>query len=185
MIRRTLVVCLASAGLAVEAPGCGGSSSTSSSGTTASTTAALKPEVWASKTQALCRAKRTALARLGGVHITNAGIAQEGLPAVKRKLVGYLTKLIALLKDFSGRQQELTPPASAALAMQQAAADDQKAQSATVLLRNRVAAARTASALSAAFRVWGATLQKLAVRGEAIAERLNLPDCKAGSGASP
>jgi hypothetical protein len=40
----------------------------------------------------LCREKRAAIAGLGNVHITYAGIARAGLPAVKRSLDGYLAR---------------------------------------------------------------------------------------------
>lgn len=154
--------------------GCGGSSSQTH------TDDASARAAWAAKTQQLCREKRSSIARLGGVHITFAGIARVGLPAVKRSLDGYLGRLLDVLRSYSRRQQQLATPSSAASAMNEAMAVDRQSQAATVRVRDEVGAARNAAELSAAFGRWTATLRQLSARGDALARQLGLSACASG-----
>ena len=162
------------AGLLLSSLGCGGTSSTS----------VTDGNAWATKTQQLCREKRAAIVRLGYIHITYAGIARVGLPSVKRSLESYLGRLLAVLRDFSQRQQQFATPPSLVPTMKQATEVDAESQQATSRLRQEVANTKTAAGLSAAFQRWTASLQRLAARGDALARQLNLPDCKSNS-ASP
>ncbi len=172
--RRSLVVFLTLAGLAFGSLGCGGSASSTSSA------AASAPTSWATQTEQLCREKLAAIAGLGYVHITDAGIARLGLPAVKRKLDHYLARLLAVLSDFARRQGRLSPPPSVRAPMAVATKVDLQSQAATLRLRRDVARAGSASALAAAFRVWIASSERLAARGDELARQLDLPDCRSG-----
>jgi hypothetical protein len=134
--------------------------------------------VWASSTQQLCQQKRAAIANLGSVHITYAGIARVGLPAVKRSLEGCLDRLLAVLREFSRRQQQLATPPAFVSTIRIAAEVDAESEAATTQLRAAVARARSATELSAAFRAWLTTLSQLSPRGDAAAARLNLPACR-------
>jgi hypothetical protein len=149
-------------------------SSTSSASTSARAT-------WAARTQQLCREKRLMVGQLGSVHITYAGIARVGLPAVKRWLDRYLARLLAILRDSSQRQRQLPIPPSLSSTIAMATEIDRQSQSATRRLRHDVASAGTAAALSGAFRAWIATSQRLAARGDALARQLNLPMCRSGA----
>lgn len=154
--------------------GCGGSSS--STRTTGASSAGV---AWAAQTQALCREKRAAIAHLGSAHITYAGIARVGLPAVKRTLDAYLGRVLGVLRAFSSRQRQLTTPAADVSAMGTAAEIDAESQAATARLKAEIAGVGNARALSAAFRSWLASLQQLTARGNAVARQLNLPACRA------
>ena len=169
--------------------GCGGSASSASGSasstlTTSTTSSAVSDRaVWASRTQQLCLEKRAAIIRLGNIHITYGGIRRVGLPAVKRILDRYLARLLAVLHDFSARQQQLAAPAEVRAAIAQAAAVDRQSQQATTRLRADIARAGTPAAFAAAFRAWIATTTRLAERGDAIARQLDLPNCRSGAGA--
>jgi hypothetical protein len=181
---KTRIPVVACAGLLLSLTGCGGSNATTHTGAGPSNASANAVATWASRTQQLCREKRAAIARLGYVHITYAGIARVGLPTVKRSLEGYLGRLMALLRDFSRRQRQVATPPSVASTMRMATEADAQSQAATSRLRRAVMNAKTAVELSAAFRGWIATLRGLAARGDALAQQLNLPDCRSGSAAS-
>lgn len=133
--------------------------------------------MWAARTQRLCRRKQAAIARLGNVNITYAGIARIGLPAVKRLLDAYLLRLLDVLHTFSRRQARLATPPRLVPAMNLAKKIDARSQAATLQLERAVAGTRTATGLSAAFHVWLAKLHQLAVVGDAVAARLKLPAC--------
>lgn len=163
---------LACAGLLLAA--CGGASSSSHTTSKPSSTV-----VWASSTQQLCREKQAAISNLGGVHITYAGIARVGLPAVKRSLEGYLDRLLAVLREFSERQHRLATPPAFVSTMKAAAETDAESEAATSRLRASVARLTSAAQLSAAFRAWATTLSQLSARGDAEAARLKLPACRA------
>jgi hypothetical protein len=164
--------------LALSLLGCGGGG-TSTSRTTTSTSADARA-VWAQQTQQLCREKRAAITGLGDIHITYGGIAREGLPAVKRLLDRYLVRLLAVLHDFSLRQRQLTTPASVSATVALAEDIDRHSRAATRRLRVELARTATAAQFSAVFRNWIATEQRLAVRGDALAQQLNLPSCHSG-----
>jgi hypothetical protein len=174
--------------LAALLAGCGGSSSSSPS-----TTAASKPSpaaqtaAWTSSVKQLCVQKRAAIARLGNVHITYAGIARVGLPAVKRDLEAYLGRLQAVLREFAARRRALTTPPSLVSTVQGVDQIDDQSTAATRRLQAAVARVGSASELSAAFRTWLATLQGLVVRGNSLAQQLNLvPECgSSGPNAGP
>ncbi len=157
---------------------------TATSATTASTPSA-GIAAWASQTQKLCIAKRAAVARLGYVNITYAGIARVGLPAVKRSLDRYLANLLAVLNDFSHRQQGIATPPSLRPVISQAAAIDLQSQNATRRVRTVVASSNTAAELSAGFNAWLMTLQRLSARGDAVARQLGLGACRSGATATP
>jgi hypothetical protein len=186
--------------------GCGGSSSSpsttsnpasTSTGTSATasktsrTTTAQKPKhaapslaAWSYETQQLCREKRAAVAGLGNVHITYAGIQRVGLPGVKRLLDHYLNRLIGVLDDFSRRQRRIATPASVASVMAAANQVNRQSVAATTQLKLDIAQAGTVSELSQAFQNWLSTTAQLAARGDAAARRLNLPACQSGISAS-
>jgi hypothetical protein len=179
-----VAICAFGLTLSIGTSGCGSSSSESSNTTAATSTvtppanAALR---WRTRTQEVCRAGRAAVARLGYVHITEAGIAQLGLPAVKQKLDSYLGRLLAILRSESRQQQRLAPPpelGSAATAERRIERDEQQA---TGSLRAAVASAKTAGQLSAAFRVWLHRDAQLVAEANALARRLHLPGCVAGA----
>jgi hypothetical protein len=181
-VLRLLIACVACAGLALAPLGCGGTSSrrtASGQGDGSSTRAE-----WATRTQQLCREKRVAIGRLGYVHITYAGIAREGLARVKGLLDDYLGRLLGVLRDFYQRQQQIATPPPLRPTVAMATEVDLQSQTATSRVRRDVASATTASALSAAFSAWIATLQRLAARGDALAQELNLPACRSGTGAA-
>jgi hypothetical protein len=140
---------------------------------------------WASRTEQLCRDKRAAIAGLGGVHITYAGIARVGLPAVKRKLDLYLGRLLGVLQDFAGRQRLVAAPPSLSSTVAAAADLDRQAEAATSRLRRDVASVRSATELSTVFRAWNTRLQSIAARGDVLARQLNLPACEGTTSASP
>ena len=176
-MRAQLILCLACAGLAIASAGCG-------SGSDATRGIAAEPFAtagWRAKTQQVCREKRAAIAQLGYVNITFAGIAQIGLPAVKRKLELYLTRLLAVLHRFAARQRQLRTPSPLVSAMGRASADNARAEQATEQLRLQIASAPSAIKLSSAFRDWTATLQRLAADGDQLARQLNLPGCRSGA----
>jgi hypothetical protein len=164
--------------------GCGGNTSTTNKASTRSDVSASAREAWAVETQQLCLEKRAMIARLGYVHITYAGIARAGLPAVKRSLDRYLARLLAVLSDFSRRQRQLTTPPSLSSMMAMANAVDSQSQSATNRLRRDIASSKTPAELSAAFSGWITTTQRLAVRGDGLARQLNLPRCLSGASAA-
>jgi hypothetical protein len=173
--------------LALSLSGCGGSGSDTTTATTPTTTASSSADaraVWAQQTQQLCNEKRAAIANLGNINITYGGIAREGLPAVKRLLDRYLVRLLAVLHDFTVRQAQLTTPASVSTTVALAKEVDRQSQAATRRLRVEIARAATAAQFSAAFRSWIATEQRLAVRGDALAQQVNLPNCHSGATAS-
>jgi hypothetical protein len=178
-MRRLLIVCLACAGVAIAPAGCG-SSANATKGIAAEPFATA---AWRAKTQQVCREKRAAIAQLGNVHITFAGIAQVGLPTVKQELERYLTRLLAIVRRFAARQQQLKTPAPLASAMAQAGADNVRAEQATERLQGAIAAAPSATALSSAFRAWLGTLQRLSAHGDVLARQLNLPGCRSGAAA--
>jgi hypothetical protein len=196
---RSLIGALACAGSLLVASGCGGSANsssvasskpvhpviTSATGTAGATTTTSASSAgiaaWAAQTQKLCIAKRAAIARLGDVHITYAGIARVGLPAVKRSLDRYLGKLLAVLSGFERRQQLIATPPSLRPVMSQAAAIDAQSQNATRRVRADVASSNTAAELSAGFNSWLATLQRLSARGDAVARQLGLSACRSGA----
>lgn len=169
------------------ATGCGGSGGMTVGGppparTSRSAGSAL--DTWKTATQAICRQKRTAIANLGSVHITYGGIARLGLPAVRRLLDGYLGRLLAILRHYAQRQHALGTPASVASIMARVRALDGELQAATVHLRAVLTHVTTAAGLSAVFRNWLVSIQKLGARGEALARQLNLPACETtGAGA--
>ena len=176
-MRARLILSLACAGLAIASAGCG-------SGSDATRGIAAEPFAtagWRAKTQQLCRQKRAAVAQLGYVNITFAGIARIGLPAVKRKLESYLTRLLAILHRFAARQRQLRTPSPLALAMARASADNIRAEQATEQLRAQLAAAPSAIKLSSAFGDWTTTLQRLSAHGDVVARQLNLPGCRSGA----
>lgn len=133
---------------------------------------------WAVRTGQLCQQKRAAIAALGEVHITYAGIARVGLPAVKAKLESYLGRLLGVLEKFAARQREVPLPDSLATPAAAAAELDRESQATTAKLRRQVAAAANAAELSQAFRQWLTSLQRLSARGDAIARALKLPQCR-------
>lgn len=163
-------------GVLLGVSACGGSASTAR--TTSTSSAASDRALWASQTQQLCREKRAAIARVGNIHTTYAGIRRVGLPAVKRIVDRYLARLLVVLHDFSGRQQQLIAPTDVRAAMAQAAAFDRQSQEATSRLRVDIARAGTPAAFAAAFRVWIATTARLTARGDAVARQLDLPACR-------
>ncbi len=134
--------------------------------------------VWNAKTEALCREKQEAIADLGSVHITYGGIARLGLPAVKGLLTRYLDRLVAVLRHFAARRQQLTTPASRVSVMTKVTELDGEVQAATVHLRTELAGVTSAPALSGAFRIWLTALQRLGARGETLAQQLKLPACE-------
>jgi hypothetical protein len=154
--------------------GCGGSTKPKPASASAYT-------AWAAQTQRLCVQKRAAITRLGSVHITYAAIKQVGLPAVKRTLEGYVTRLLAVLRTFSQRQQRLTPPAPLVSTMAAANAVDRASHDATIGLQQAIAHSSTAAQLSAAFKSWLGKLQGLAARGDSLARQLNLPKCESSA----
>jgi hypothetical protein len=158
--------------------------STSATTTTASTPSA-GAAAWAAQTQKLCIAKVAAIARLGYVHITYGGIARVGLRAVKLSLDRYLSNLLAVLHDFHLRQQRIATPPSLRTMMSQATAIDVQSQNATRRVRAAVASSKTAAQLSAGFNAWLATLRRLSVRGNALAQQLGLPACRSGTTGTP
>ena len=172
--RRRLILSLACAGVALGQAGCGGSTSAKSAATAGASAD------WGSRTEQLCREKRAAIAGLGYVHITYAGIARVGLPAVKRELELYLGRLLGVLQDFAARQRQLVPPSSLRQTMALAAAVNGQSYAVTSRLRRDVASVRSATELSGAFRVWLTSLQGLAARGDQLARQLNLPGCRSG-----
>jgi hypothetical protein len=181
--RQRLVSCLAVTALALALGllGCGGSTSTSHSASTTSAPPTNATVVWASQTEGLCREKRAAIAGLGYVHITYAGIAQVGLPEVKRRLDLYLGRLLGVLREFTGRQRQLVTPPSLSATMAQANEVDLQSQAATIRLRRDVAGARSAAELSSAFQAWITSTRRLAVRGDALPRQLNLAGCLSGA----
>jgi hypothetical protein len=126
-----------------------------------------------------------AVARLGYVHITYAGIAQEGLPAVKRKLEHYLDRLLGVLRTVAARQEALDPPTDLSSTAAAARALARQEQAITVTLKEEVAGAANAQQLAAAFRGWLQRDGQLAVRANTLARRLGLPDCVAGARGAP
>ena len=181
MRRLALVAC---AGVALTALGCGGGSSTTATPAGTTTAAPSTRAVWAAQTQQLCREKQAAIAQLGSVHITFSGIARVGLPTVRRELDAYLTRLLAVLHEFSGRQQQLTTPAGLGATMALARETDLQSQAVTARLRRAVARVRTPAALSTVFRAWIASSQRLAARGDAVARQLGLTGCRSGAATS-
>jgi hypothetical protein len=176
----TRLLILASAAGAMA--GCGGSTSTSTQARASTTArAATSAAAWSAHTRQLCTEKRAAIARLGSVHITNGGIAHLGLPKVKALLAGYLDRLLAVLRTFQLRQQQLDPPPPLRAAALTARQIDAESQQATRDLKQQVAAARSPAALSAAFNGWIANLRTLATRGDALAIRLKLSACRSTS----
>jgi hypothetical protein len=156
---------------------CGGSSNSSTHVTATSSASST----WAAQTQALCRQKRAAIAQLGYVNITYAGIARVGLPAVKRSLDAYLGRLLTVLRSFSARQRAVSTPPAFVSTMATASAIDAESQAATAKLRAEIAGVANARQLSAAFNSWLATLKHLSAQGDAVARQLNLPACRSGS----
>ena len=153
---------------------CGGSSSSTSS-------APSRTAVWSAQTQALCKEKQAAIARLGYVHITYGGIARVGLPAVKRSLDAYLGRLLAVLRTFSARGHQLTTPAAYVSAMGTANQLDAESQAVTARLKAEIAGVANAGQLTSAFRSWLTSLHQISGRGDAVARQLNLPACRSGS----
>lgn len=145
------------------------STSAPSTGAPATTTTASTPSAavaaWAAQTKRLCIAKRAAIAKLGHIHITYAGIARVGLGAVKRAPDSYLGKLPAVPNDSYRRRQRIATPPSLRPTMSQAVAIDLQSQNATRRVRTAVASSKTAAELSAGFNAWLATLQRLSLRG--------------------
>jgi hypothetical protein len=173
MRRRLPLISLAGSVILLAA--CGGtSSSTSQSASKPSAEAA-----WAASTQQLCQQKKAAIANLGGVDINYAGIARLGLPAVKRSLDRYLDRLLAVLRSFAQRQQQLATPPRFISTMGTAAEIDAETQAATAGLRTEVADATSAGELSAAFRGWTSTLAQLSAQSSAVMARVHLPACSA------
>lgn len=181
-MRRAVIICVA---LALALAGCGGSKSTTSTSTTTSATAtsssANARAAWAEQTEQLCREKRAAIANLGSIHITYGGIARDGLPAVTRLLDRYLARLLTVLREFTQRQRQLATPPSVAATMAQADEVNRRAEAATVRLRRDIARAATAAQFSAAFNVWITTEQRLATRGDLLAQQLDLSGCRSGA----
>lgn len=165
--------------------GCGSSSTGTASTRTA--TAAASTTAWTSSVRQLCIQKRTAIASLGGVHITYGGIARVGLPAVKRSLNEYLGRLQAVLREFQARRRALSTPPSLVSTVRVVDQIDAQSQAATSRLQAAVARAGSAAELSSAFRAWLASLQGLVVRSDALARQLNLvPECgSSGSSGGP
>jgi hypothetical protein len=175
-LTRRLAVAACALALTSVPLACGGSSSTTS------TTAAVNTaELWRNRTQQICTDGDSAIRALGDVHITYAGIAQIGLPAVKHKLDVYLRRLLAIMQTVAQQERELHPPAqlsAAAATEHQIAAQEGDA---TRQLRKEVHAAQSASELSAAFNRWLARDGQLIARGNAFAQQYNLPECVAAS----
>jgi hypothetical protein len=172
----------------VMVAGCGGSGSSSSPARTASaTTPPSSTAAWTSSVKQLCVQKRAAIGQLGSVHITYGGIARAGLPAVKRSLEGYLGRLEVVLREFAVRRRALATPPSLVSTVREVDQIDDQSQAATRQLQAAVARAGTAAELSAAFRTWLVTLQRLAGRSNALAQQLNLgPECGSpGANAGP
>jgi hypothetical protein len=118
--------------------------------------------------------KRAAVAQLGSIHITHGGIARVGLPAVKQSLERYLGRLEAVLREFAARRRALTTPPSLVATVHEVDQIDDQSQAATSQLKAAVARVGSAAELSVAFRTWLATLQRLAVRSNALAQQLNV-----------
>jgi hypothetical protein len=169
--------------LALAAGGCGASGSSTSRA--AKSTPAPSRAEWAAATERLCSEKRAAIARLGDVHITYAGIARVGLPAVKRSLDGYLGRLRGVLREFSQRQRPVATASSVASTMKIVNSVDAHSQAVTSRLSGDVARASSARQLSAAFGQWLVALRRLASRGDALARQLKLTGCTSGSAARP
>jgi hypothetical protein len=177
-MRRTLTAL--AAGSLLLASGCGGASHAARKASSDTSPAASRA-TWAAQTQRLCTEKKAAIAALGNVNITYAGIARVGLPAVKRLLDSYLGRLQLVLSAFSQRQRTIATPASVAAAMARATQLDVKSQLVTSDLRAQVAHVTTAAQLSGAFRGWLNSLQVLAAQGESLAKQLDLPGCESAS----
>ncbi len=165
--------------IAALVAGCGSSSSSTSSTRTASQAAQpSQTAAWASSVKQLCVQKRAAIARLGSVHITYAGIAKVGLPAVEQSLAAYLGRLQAVLREFQQRRRALTTPPSLVSTVRVVDQIDAQSQTATTRLTTAVAHVGSAAELSSAFRAWLAALQGLAARSNALAQQLKLvPEC--------
>jgi hypothetical protein len=86
--------------------------------------------------------KRAAVTSLGSIHITYAGIARVGLPAVKRSLEAYLGRLQVVLREFAARRRALTTPSSLVSTVRVVDQIDDQSQAAT----SRLQAAVTRSA---------------------------------------
>lgn len=172
---RRLLACVFCGGLLGLSAGCGGNGTPNRSSDTSPVTGLA---AWDAKTQELCREKQAAIANLGSVHITYGGIARLGLPAVKQLLARYLDRLLALLRRFAARQQQLTTPPSRVSIMTRVRALDREVQAATVQLRAQLSNVTNAEGLSAAFRTWLVALKRLGARGEALAHQLKLPACQ-------
>jgi hypothetical protein len=174
--------------LAVVLAGCGGSSSSGpTSRTTSASTQQSQTAAWRSSVTQLCLRKRAAIGQLGSIHITYGGIARVGLPAVKRSLERYLERLQAVLREFAARRRALTTPPSLTSTVRQVDLLDAQSRATTSRLQTAVAGAGSAAELSAAFRTWLATLQRLSERGNTLARQLDLgPECGApGSNTGP
>lgn len=173
--RPSLCIALALCALALVPLGCGGSSSKSSSTTATSNAAAL----WRNRTQQICKDGQAAIAKLGYVEITYAGIARVGLPAVKQKLDVWIGRLLAILGAVAQQQRLLHPPtelSSAATAERQVETQEQHI---TQQLRSDIAASRTAREFSAAFRSWVQSDQEVVARGNSLASQYGLLACVA------
>jgi hypothetical protein len=173
--------------LTASVTGCGSSSSSSSNTTAPRPSPPSQTAAWTSSVKQLCVQKRAAVTSLGSIHITYAGIARVGLPAVKRSLEAYLGRLQVVLREFAERRRALTTPSSLVSTVRVVDQIDDRSQAATSRLQAAVARAGSAAELSAAFRTWLATLQRLALRSNALAQQLNLvPDCgSVGSSTGP
>ena len=176
------VICVTLLGLAAGCGGSGGSGAGMDSNDTSTVGHRVTGrDAWDAKTQQLCTQKKAAIASLGDVHITYGGIARLGLPAVKRLLERYLDRLLAVLRQFAGRQRQLTTPPSLVAVMTKIMAVDVQIQASIVRLRAAVVQVTTAGGLSAVFRAWLSTLQQLSGQAEALAVHLNLPACQSQS----
>jgi hypothetical protein len=156
--------------------GCGGSSST-----TSVTAPVNSAELWRNRTQQICADGQSAIKALGYVHITDGGIAQLGLPAVKHKLAEYVDRLLAILQTVAQQQRELHPPAQlSAAATAEREIEGQEGDS-TLTLRRELASAQSAFELSAAFNRWLDRDEQLIDRGNTLARQYGLPECVAAA----
>jgi uncharacterized protein YidB (DUF937 family) len=179
--------------LAIAVTACGGSSSSSSAG--ASTKTAQSPRTsttagpasaspWRAATDQLCQAKLGALVRLGYVDITYAGIAREGLPKIKRLLLAYFARMLALERHFGALQLQIPVPGSIRFDAVRADRIEASEEASITRLQVQLGSVSSAAELSAAFNGWLGGGRALAVQGNALAHTLGLGACVTGLGRS-
>ncbi len=143
-------------------------------------TASSGVSTWQTATNQLCAGKRAAVARLGGIHITYAGIAQEGLPKIRKLLDAYLARMLAVDRHFKARQDRISVPVSIRADAAEADRIEASEEASIKQLRFQLGAVGSAAELSAAFNTWLTAGQRLAVTGNALAHKFNLSACLVG-----